>query len=82
MEEVGSESRTRAIVGSAAAVLAIEHGADLVIMGEREIAVGMSDFALQRLGVGARDARNTVDRLRGSGSGSEKASKRAPSSRG
>ena len=34
-------------------------------MGEREIAVGMSDFALQRLGVGARDARSTVDRLRG-----------------
>jgi hypothetical protein len=25
----------------------------------------MSDFALQRLGVGAREARSTVDRLRG-----------------
>jgi len=64
----------------AEALYLAESGVGLAVMGEREIAVGMSDFALQRLGVGARDARNTVDRLRGSGS--EKASKRAPSSRG
>ena len=40
-------------------------------MGEREIAVGMSDFALQRLGVDARTARSTVDRLRGSSASGE-----------
>lgn len=42
-----------------------ESGVGLAVMGEREIAVGMSDYALQRLGVEAREARDTVDRLRG-----------------
>jgi CPA2 family monovalent cation:H+ antiporter-2 len=35
------------------------------VIGEREIAVGMSDFALQRLGIEAHEARATVDQLRG-----------------
>ena len=49
----------------AEALYLAESGVGLAVMGEREIAVGMSDFALQRLGVGAREARSTVDRLRG-----------------
>ncbi len=51
----------------AEALYLAESGVGLAVIGEREIAVGMSDFALQRLGVGARDARTTVDRLRGGG---------------
>jgi CPA2 family monovalent cation:H+ antiporter-2 len=39
-------------------------GVGLAVMGEREIAFGMSDFALQRLGVSAEDAQETVNRLR------------------
>ncbi len=50
----------------AEALYLAESGVGLAVMGEREIAVGMSDFALQRLGVDARTARSTVDRLRGS----------------
>lgn len=49
----------------AEALYLAESGVGLAVIGEREIAVGMSDFALQRLGVSARDARSTVDRLRG-----------------
>jgi CPA2 family monovalent cation:H+ antiporter-2 len=41
-----------------------ESGVGLAVMGEREIAFGMSDFALQRLGVTAEDAQDTVNRLR------------------
>jgi CPA2 family monovalent cation:H+ antiporter-2 len=48
----------------AEALYLAESGVGLAVMGEREIAVGMSDFALQRLGVGAHDARATVERLR------------------
>lgn len=39
-------------------------GVGLVIMGEREIALGMADFAMQRLGIQARQAQATVDSLR------------------
>lgn len=39
-------------------------GVGLVIMGEREIALGMADFAMQRLGIHARQAQATVDSLR------------------
>jgi CPA2 family monovalent cation:H+ antiporter-2 len=56
----------------AEALYLAESGVGLAVIGEREIAVGMSDFALQRLGVGARDARNTVDRLRGKGATPDK----------
>lgn len=41
-----------------------ECGAGLVVMGEREIALGMADFALRRLGVDAETAQGTVDGLR------------------
>ncbi|GGG27531.1 potassium efflux transporter [Caldovatus sediminis] len=44
--------------------LAGEGGAGLVLMGEREIALGIADFALRRLGVDAETAMATVDRLR------------------
>lgn len=57
----------------AEALYLAESGVGLAVMGEREIAVGMSDFALQRLGVSARDARSTVDRLRGGKPASETA---------
>jgi CPA2 family monovalent cation:H+ antiporter-2 len=46
-----------------AAMLARESGG-MVVMGEREIALGMADFALQRLGVGAGTAQATIDVLR------------------
>ncbi len=39
-------------------------GVGLVIMGEREIALGMADYAMQRLGINARQAQATVDSLR------------------
>jgi CPA2 family monovalent cation:H+ antiporter-2 len=39
-------------------------GADLVIMGEREIALSMSDFTLQRMGLDAARAQAIVDELR------------------
>ncbi len=55
----------------AEALYLAESGVGLAVMGEREIAVGMSDFALQRLGVDARTARSTVDRLRGSSASGE-----------
>lgn len=42
-----------------------EAGVGLAVMGEREIAFGMSDFALRRLGVPAEDAQATMARLRG-----------------
>lgn len=48
----------------AEALYLAESGVGLAVMGEREIAVGMSDFALQRLGVEAHEARATVDQLR------------------
>ena len=39
-------------------------GADLVIMGEREIALSMSDFTLRRMGMDAARAQTIVDELR------------------
>ncbi len=44
-----------------------EAGVGLVVMGEREVALSMSDFALQRLGVSSADAQETVNRLRQKG---------------
>lgn len=41
-----------------------EGGVALAVMGEREIALGIADFALRRLGVDAAEAQATVDRLR------------------
>lgn len=55
----------------AEALYLAESGVGLAVIGEREIAVGMSDFALQRLGVEAHEARATVDQLRGSKSRDE-----------
>ncbi len=40
-------------------------GVGLVMMGEREVALGMADYAMQRLGVAASTAQATVDVLRG-----------------
>jgi CPA2 family monovalent cation:H+ antiporter-2 len=39
-------------------------GVALAVMGEREIALGIADFALRRLGVGVEEAQATVDSLR------------------
>ena len=36
----------------------------LAVMGEREVALGIADFALQRMGVAAGLAQSTVDALR------------------
>jgi CPA2 family monovalent cation:H+ antiporter-2 len=47
-----------------AAFLEREEGVGLVVMGEREIALGMADFAMTRLGVAAADALSTVEALR------------------
>ena len=41
-----------------------EASVGLAVMGEREVALGMADFALQRLGVPASTAQATVDVLR------------------
>lgn len=48
-----------------AAYLESEVGVGLVVMGEREVALSMSDFALQSLGVTSADAQATVNALRG-----------------
>jgi CPA2 family monovalent cation:H+ antiporter-2 len=50
-----------------AAFLEREEGVGLVVMGEREIALGMADFAMTRLGVAAADALRTVEDLRAGG---------------
>jgi CPA2 family monovalent cation:H+ antiporter-2 len=47
-----------------ASFLEREEGMGLVVMGEREIALGMADFAMTRLGVDAAEAMATVDALR------------------
>ncbi len=47
-----------------AAFLEREQGMGLVVMGEREIALGMADFAMTRLGVSAEDSQRTVEELR------------------
>jgi CPA2 family monovalent cation:H+ antiporter-2 len=47
-----------------AAFLEREQGVGLVVMGEREIALGIADFAMTRLGVDAAEALKTVDALR------------------
>ncbi|WP_426956441.1 cation:proton antiporter [Muricoccus radiodurans] len=41
-----------------------EASAGLVVMGEREVALGIADFAMQRMGVAATTAQATVDVLR------------------
>ncbi|TCZ63671.1 cation:proton antiporter [Roseicella aquatilis] len=46
------------------AVLLAETGVELAVMGEREIALGIADFTLRRLGVATEDAQATVDALR------------------
>jgi CPA2 family monovalent cation:H+ antiporter-2 len=55
------------------ALFLAESGVGLAVMGERELAVGMADFALPRLGIEARDARSTVNRLRGNEASGEAA---------
>jgi len=52
-----------------AAFLEREDGMGLVVMGEREIALGMADFAMTRLGVPAEEALRTVEGLRGGAAG-------------
>ncbi|MBV1799370.1 NAD-binding protein [Siccirubricoccus sp. G192] len=47
-----------------AGLLAAEAEVGLVVMGEREIALGMADFAMQRLGVEVVAAQRTVDAMR------------------
>lgn len=47
-----------------AAFLEREEGVGMVVMGEREIALGMADFAMTRLGVDAAAATRTVEELR------------------
>ena len=47
-----------------AAFLEREQGVGLVVMGEREIALGMADYAMARLGVPPGDAARTVEELR------------------
>jgi CPA2 family monovalent cation:H+ antiporter-2 len=46
------------------AVLQGEGGVALAVMGEREIALGIADFSLRRLGVEVEAAQATVDALR------------------
>ena len=46
------------------AFLEAERGVGLVMMGEREVALGMADYAMQRLGVPPGSAQTTVESLR------------------
>jgi CPA2 family monovalent cation:H+ antiporter-2 len=47
-----------------AMLLEAEEGVGLVIMGEREVALGMADYAMQQLGVSAAHANATIAALR------------------
>jgi CPA2 family monovalent cation:H+ antiporter-2 len=47
-----------------AALLEAEEGVGLVMMGEREVALGMADYAMQRFGIPAGSAQSTVESLR------------------
>jgi CPA2 family monovalent cation:H+ antiporter-2 len=60
----GIETVVRTHSDEEAIFLADEAQVGLAVMGEREIAIGISDFALQRLGVSAAHAQATMDRLR------------------
>lgn len=60
----GIETVVRTHSNQEAAYLEQEAGVGLVVMGEREVALSMSDFALQRLGVTSADAQATVNSLR------------------
>ncbi len=48
-----------------AAFLEREQGVGLVVMGEREVALGVAEFAMARLGVAPADVQRTVEDLRG-----------------
>ncbi|WP_158287583.1 cation:proton antiporter [Falsiroseomonas bella] len=47
-----------------AVLMEAEEGVGLVMMGEREVALGMADYAMQHLGVPPAAAQQTVDALR------------------
>lgn len=47
-----------------AMLLEAEEGVGLVMMGEREVALGMADYAMQQLGVSAANANATIEALR------------------
>ena len=47
-----------------AALLEADEGVGLVMMGEREVALGMAEYALERLGVAPEAALATVGALR------------------
>ncbi len=47
-----------------AMLLEAEEGVGLVMMGEREVALGMADYAMQQLGVTAAHANATIEALR------------------
>uniref|UniRef100_UPI001F015C74 NAD-binding protein n=1 Tax=Falsiroseomonas oryziterrae TaxID=2911368 RepID=UPI001F015C74 len=48
-----------------AALLEAEEAVGLVMMGEREVALGMAEYALRRLGVPLAAAQATADTIRG-----------------
>jgi CPA2 family monovalent cation:H+ antiporter-2 len=57
----------RAHDDDAMAALAEDDRVGLAVMGEREIALGIADFALLRLGVEASAAQRTIEVLRSGG---------------
>jgi CPA2 family monovalent cation:H+ antiporter-2 len=60
----GIETVVRTHSDREAIYLSEEAGVGLAVMGEREIAIGISDYTLQRLGIGAAEAQTTMNRLR------------------
>ena len=58
------ETVVRTHSDSEAAHLDIVAGVGLVVMGEREIALGMTAFALENLGITADEVRRTIDGMR------------------
>jgi CPA2 family monovalent cation:H+ antiporter-2 len=60
----GIMAAARAHDNEEAAFLEREQGMGLVVMGEREIALGMADFAMNRLGVPPAEATVTIEALR------------------
>lgn len=60
----GIAAAARAHDEEEASFLSREDGVGLVVMGEREIALGMADFAMTRAGVPAEEALRTVEDLR------------------
>jgi len=74
----GIDIAVRAHADEEVALLSTLDGVGLVVMGEREVALGASDYVLQRFGVDAASAQATMDALRAGMPGAQRPRAAAP----